>query len=195
MIAIDPNTLYERARCFDPLAIHMALTPKQKQFAKEYIVDLNATAAAIRAGYAKKSAVKSGYRNMQNEDVVAGIRKAQEARAERTEISADRVLKEIAALAFVDPSTILRKTRHGVTITETSKLTDAQRRCIQSLSETTNGEIKCRLTDKIRALELLGKHLGLFLERHEHSGPGGGPMKVQAMSDEELEQIARGEGA
>lgn len=78
------------------------MTPKQRQFVAEYLVDLNATRAAIRAGYSARTAASIGQENLTKPEIASAIRSAQEARAERTEITADRVLKELAKIGFSD---------------------------------------------------------------------------------------------
>lgn len=71
------------------------LTPKQAAFAREYLVDLNATQAAIRAGYAPRSAEMTGSRLLRNDKVAAAVQKAMDARSQRTELTADKVLRDI----------------------------------------------------------------------------------------------------
>ena len=156
------------------------LTPKQQRFVEEYLVDLNATAAAARAGY--KEANKQGPRLLVNVGVAAAVQKAKDARSNRTEITADRVLKELGRIAFLDPRKVMKWGPDGVTFLDSDGLTDDEARCVAEASETvteSGGSIKVKLLDKLRALELIGKHLGMWVERHEHGGPGGGPVQVQ----------------
>ena len=80
----------------------MALTPKQKRFVQEYLVDLNATAAAIRAGYSKKTANRIASENLSKPDIQIAIKEAQDSIQKRTEITQDMVIKEMAKLAFFD---------------------------------------------------------------------------------------------
>lgn len=79
------------------------LAPRQEMFVREYLIDLNATQAAVRAGYSKKTAMVQGCRLLRNAHVQEAIAKAKAARADRLEITADRVLQEIALLAFFRP--------------------------------------------------------------------------------------------
>ena len=81
----------------------MALTAKQAAFVKEYLVDLNATQAAIRAGYSERSAYSIGQENLCKPEIQAAIQEEVKKRSERTEITADMVLREFAKLAFFDP--------------------------------------------------------------------------------------------
>jgi phage terminase small subunit len=82
----------------------MKLTPRQQTFVQAYIVSLNATQAAKEAGYSEKTAKSQGQRLLTNADVADAIADAMKARSERTEITADRVLHELAAIAFLDPA-------------------------------------------------------------------------------------------
>ena len=80
----------------------MALTPKQKRFVAEYLLDLNATAAAKRAGYSEKTACEQAARLLANVKVQTAVQEAEQARQERTEITQDMVLREMSKLAFFD---------------------------------------------------------------------------------------------
>ncbi|MDI9853820.1 terminase small subunit [Comamonas sp. 17RB] len=80
----------------------MELTPKQARFVAEYLIDLNATQAAIRAGYSAKTAASQGARLLKQGGVARAVQAAQQARAVRTEITQDRVLQELARIAFFD---------------------------------------------------------------------------------------------
>jgi len=83
-------------------APQLGLTPKQQRFVDEYMVDLNATQAAIRAGYSPDTAAAIGYENLQKPQIHAALQEAREAQQERTGITADRVLREIALMALAD---------------------------------------------------------------------------------------------
>jgi len=160
-------------------------------FQKEYLVDLNGTQAAIRAGYSPKRADKTAIRLLKRPEVRKAVNKEIAKRSKRIEINADKVLQELARLAFADVAGIISIKKGRVKVTDSDKLTDAQRSCIASVSSTANG-LQIKLHDKKGSLELLGKHLGLFPTRMEHSGPNGGPIEsrdVTNLSDEELERI------
>ena len=138
------------------------LTERQKRFCDEYLIDLNATQAAIRAGYSKKTAKVIGNENLTKPDIAARIKKRRDAQIKRTEITADRVLLELARIAFVDGSAFATITARGnVKFTPTDELTNDQRAVIAGVK---NGKFgtEIKTNDKVRALELLGKHLGLF---------------------------------
>ena len=151
------------------------LTPKQKAFAAEYLVDLNAAAAATRAGYSERTARAKGYVLLQNPDIQAEIRAGMENRAKRLEISQDMVIQELARIAFFNATRAARvvNSQYGarVEFTDTGELTDDERAAIASIEETKHG-IKVSSYDKVRALELLGKHLGLFDKAAGATPPG-----------------------
>lgn len=106
------------------------LTDRQARFCEEYLIDLNATQAAIRSGYSEKTANRIASELLSKLDIQEKITELKAERSQRTEITQDRVVKELAAVA--------------------------------------RAEIKgVRAVDKLKALELLGKHLGMFVERYE----------------------------
>jgi len=155
------------------------LTPKQKAFVEEYLIDLNATQAAIRAGYSKKTARKIGQENLTKPDIQKAIQAAMDERSKRTEVTADRVIKELAKIAFADIRDFVMWDENGVEILPSA---DVDGTVLAEVSETINiqtfpngGEVekrqkKVKLHDKMKALELLGKHLALFTEKHQISG-------------------------
>lgn len=134
------------------------LTEKQKRFVQEYLVDLNATAAAQRAGYKDPNI---GRQLITKNNVSAAIQEAIDKRRNRVEITQDRVLQELAAIAFAkgtDYASIIS----GVVMTnDTEELTEEQKAAIVSIKQTKEG-VEVKLADKMRALELLAKHLGLL---------------------------------
>lgn len=149
----------------------LKLTPKQKLFCKYYLISLNATDAAIKAGYSKKTADVIGIQNLGKLNIKKYIEERMNKRAEKLEITADKVLEEIAKLAFANTTDILEITDHGVNIKDLSKLDTT---CIASAEEVFDKEgmrvgVKVKLHDKTKNLELLGRHLGLFKDKVEHS--------------------------
>ena len=136
------------------------LTDKQKRFVDEYMVDLNATAAARRAGYKDPNI---GRQLITKNNVSAEIQKRQAKLRGRLEITQDRVVTELARIAFTDRGAFARVTDDGsrVTLTDTDRLTEDQRAALAGVKETKYG-IEVSTYDKVRALELLGKHLGMF---------------------------------
>lgn len=143
----------------------MALTPKQKRFVEEYLIDLNATQAAIRAGYSPDTANEQGSRMLANVSIRAHIDRAMAERSKRTGVNADRVLRELAKVAFVNAADVIN-TKDATIKTGAS---DEDTAAIQSVKVKTScsetGEMverEIRMADKLKALELLGKHLGMY---------------------------------
>ncbi len=141
------------------------LTNKQAAFVAEYLVDLNATQAAIRAGYSERTAYRIGAELLQKTSVAEAIAAGQAKRAQRVEITADRVVSELAKIAFADPRDLMEWGPDGVKLKASADLTEEQAASVAEVSETTTkdgGSLKLKKHDKVKALELLGKHLGIF---------------------------------
>lgn len=166
----------------------MKLTAKQIRFVDEYLVDFNATQAAIRAGYSPKTAAAAAARLLRNVNIQAEIARRQKDLQRRTEISQDRVVKELARIAFADASdyacveTYMYENKDGtlsplqvVSPKDTGVLSDDQRAAIAGIKQGANG-IEIKLHDKIKALELLGRHIGMFNDKLSLSGSDGGPL-------------------
>lgn len=145
------------------------LTPKQQRFVEEYLVDLNATQAAIRAGYSEKSAARISVELLNKTQVRKSIEKAQAKRAERTEVTADRVVTELAKIAFADPRDLMEWGPDGLVLKDCRTIPDAAAAAVSEVSESKDG-IKLKKLDKLKALELLGRHLGMFTDKVEMSG-------------------------
>ena len=141
------------------------ITPRQRRFVEEYLIDLNATQAAKRAGYSARSAASRGSKLLRNPAVAAAIESAQAKRAQRTRVSADRVVTELAKVAFGDPRRLFSWGPGGVELRESSELTEAEAALVSEVSETrtaAGGTRRVKLHCKMTALTALGKHLGLF---------------------------------
>lgn len=146
----------------------MKLTAKQQLFVKEYLVDLNATQAAIRAGYSKKTAHRIGAENLQKHAVSTAIEKALNKRTEKIDITAERVLQEIAKIAFANMGEFVKWANNNIELLDSEDLTDEQLACISEIVETDTKhgkQIKFKLHDKLAALHKLSQHLGLFREK------------------------------
>ena len=142
------------------------LTPKQKAFVAEFMVDLNGAAAARRAGYSKRAADRQAWENLRKPEIQTAIRKALQERAERTLISCDQVIRELAAVAYLDPGEI---SPHRLTGPEDLKtLPEHVRRAIVGWSWTRDGRFVPKLASKLDALEKLARHLGLYQAPREN---------------------------
>lgn len=141
------------------------LNEKQKRFVSEYIIDLNAKQAAIRAGYSPKTAEVQASRLLSLVKVQTEITKAMEDREKRTGITQDRVLAELSAIAFAKATDYVEVDEDGfVKIKPTAGLTDEQKSAIAGIKKGANG-IEIKLVDKTKALEMLSRHLGLFNDK------------------------------
>lgn len=153
-----------------------ALMPKQARFVEEYLIDLNATNAAKRAGYAEKTSYSIGQRLLKHVEIQTAIEAAKARRSQRTEINQDAVIKEIAKVAFGDIRTVMEWGPHGVRLKDSSELPDDASALVAEVSETTTesgGSLKLKVNDKLKALELLGKHLGIFEKNNKLDISGG----------------------
>lgn len=143
------------------------LSEKQKRFVDEYLVNLNATQAAIRAGYSERSAETIGYENLRKPQIAAEIAKRQTNLQKKLGITQERVLNELAAIAFANAADFVQIDREGMfCITPTCDLAEDKRRALATIKNGRNG-VEIKTHDKVRALEMLGKHLGLFRENAE----------------------------
>lgn len=181
----------------------MNLTEQQQKFCDEYLIDLNATQAAIRAGYSAKTAAEQSSRLLRIVKVRNQIDKLMAERSKRTGVNQDRVIRELAKIAFVNPNDVIN-IKDG-SVKENANIDDLA--CIQSIKvKTVDGEKgyseerEVRLNDKMKALELLGKHLGIFTEKIEEDlnvnivvdygdGEGKGSRKVNDSMAERLSEL------
>lgn len=141
------------------------MTAKRVRFVEEYLVDLNAAAAARRAGYTSKRSEAVGYDLLTNADVQAAIEAAQKERSARTGVTADRVVKELARIAFADARSVMTWGPGGVVLRDSETLTAEVAAAVAEVSETkseSGGSIKVRLADKLSALDKLARHLGMY---------------------------------
>lgn len=168
----------------------MSLTAKQKRFCDEYLIDLNATQAAIRAGYSEKTAYRTGADNLRKPQIEEYIAKRQKELSRSTEITQERVIKELALIAFsnnADYAHVVEKKMQveagGVLVDVldkdgkpvmyrtvepvlTEELTEEQKRALAVIKKGRDG-LEVKSCDKVKALELLGKHLGIFTDKIE----------------------------
>ena len=154
----------------------MPLTAKQQRFVEEYLIDLNASAAARRAGYSARRADEIGYENLRKPQVKAAIDAAQAERSQRTQVTADQVLKEAALVAFSDIGEVLDFSGTEPKLRPASAITEAGRRAIRGIKvkRYTEGKgddarevevTEFSLWPKSTAIEQLMRHLGLYKDR------------------------------
>lgn len=173
------------------------MTEKQKLFADEYLIDLNAT-RAYRVAYPSvkrdETAKSAGSRMLTNVNVAKYIKERMEERQKRTEVTQDRVVEELAAIAFSKATDYVEIRSNGVTgvciIKPTSELSDAQIRAIAGIKEGANG-IEIKLNDKEKALELLGRHLGMWNDKIKVDGEITTNNPFEDLTTEELKKLVR----
>lgn len=158
----------------------MALTAKQQRFVDEYLIDLNATQAAIRAGYSEKTARSISNENLTKPDIQAAIAKGMQARSGRVEITQDMVLRELAKIGFSDIRKVVRWGEtmvrmadgedgeaedmvpyHGLALIDSTEIDDNTAGAIAEVSQGKDG-LKVKLHDKKGALVDIARHLGMF---------------------------------
>lgn len=148
------------------------MTPKQERFVQEYLKDLNATQAAIRAGYSESTAGKIGHENLTKPEIQAAVAKAQMQRAARTEVTQDRVIHELAKIAFSDLRHVADWSGGRINTKDSGQIPDKVAGAISEVRNTKEG-IAVKMHDKIAALDRLGKHLGMFVEKVDHTSSDG----------------------
>jgi phage terminase small subunit len=180
----------------------VSLNARQQQFALEYLVDLNATQAAIRAGYSAKTAGSQGFDLLKNPEIEEAIRAEREARQKATGITVDRVLQEYAKVAFANMEDYVRRDENDGVFVSLGACTREQMAAVSEIHSETYidnddpqkrsvKKIRFKLASKQAALDSIGKHLGMFVERV--AGADGGPVQVNhivrpAKSREEWER-------
>lgn len=155
----------------------MALTPKRARFVAEYLVDLNATQAAIRAGYSPRSAKVEGCRLLTNADVAAAIQDGKAAQFARAGISADRVLEELGRIGFVDMRGFWDEAGNLKAIKDLDEAQGAVLAGFEVIKKNAaagDGVVdtvhKIKVWDKPKALETLARHLGLLKDNATVAG-------------------------
>lgn len=168
------------------------MTDKQKIFADEYLIDLNAT-RAYKVAYPSvkkdETAAVNGSKLLRNTKVADYISRRMEERQKRTEVTQDMVVQELAAIAFAKATDYAEVSGGYVAVRPTTELSDRQISAIAGIKEGANG-IEIKLNDKEKALELLGRHLGMFRDKVEVSGLNGEKSKL----DDLISQMRGGDG-
>lgn len=153
------------------------MTPKQQRFVAEYLVDLNATQAAIRAGYAKGSADVTGARLLGNASVAAAVQAGQAKKLQSLDLTAERTMLEIKRIAFSDIRKLFTdwgglKPVHELSDDEAALLASVEvlKKNLFAGDKKVDTIHKLKVWDKLKALEMLAKHFGVLEERVEHHG-------------------------
>ncbi|HAV4659052.1 TPA: terminase small subunit [Acinetobacter baumannii] len=180
----------------------MALRGKQQRFVDEYLIDRNATQAAIRAGYSAKTATVIGAENLTKPNVLKAIEKGEAELAERTKITQDMVMKELAKIGFSNMLDYATPTKDGDLIPDFSAVTRDQAAAISEVTveEYTEGRgedsrnvkrTKFKLSDKRAALVDMGKHLGMFKDHLVHSNDPENPLTDPKAASTQLSLLAK----
>ncbi|MGP0565567.1 MULTISPECIES: terminase small subunit [unclassified Nitrospina] len=147
------------------------LTHKQKRFIEEYLIDLNATQAAIRAGYSRKTANVQGSQNLTKLSIQAEIQRGLDERSKRLETRRERLLNELSSIAFTNISDVCTWGPEGIHLKPMEELTPEQKVGISQItfSFDKNGKvIGVKMHNKLRALHLLAKHMGIYPKTRKH---------------------------
>ena len=167
---------------------------QHERFCQEYLFDLNGTKAAIRAKFSKKSARSTASQLLTKVNIQQRLAELKALREERTKVTQDRVVKELALIGFSDLQNYI--SIDELTGVITAKGFDAmppeESRALKSIKEdraikedadgkgvTVYDKVSFTMHDKIRALEILARHLGMLVERHEVTGEDGGPVQIE----------------
>lgn len=187
----------------------MKLTAKQARFVDEYLVDLNATQAAIRSGYSARTAEWIGPQLLGKTHVAEAVARRMKDRQRRTEITQDRVLRELAKIGFADIRNAVRWGNtelrvadaaeggepvpyHGLALKASDQIDDDTAAAIAEVAQTKEG-VRVKFHDKKGALVDIGRHLGMFKDRIEHTGKDGAPLNPPAIDASQLSDAALAE--
>lgn len=153
------------------------LTPKHRQFVAEYLVDLNATKAARRCGYSAKTAKQQGARLLTNVDVRAAIQRGQARKLDKVDLTADRVLEELARVAFGNLQDLVTATGADIPLHQLPRAVAAalaSREVVMKNAAAGDDKIdrvlKVKMVDKVPALGLLARHFALLVDRVQVTG-------------------------
>jgi len=178
-----------------PDAKGRSINAKQARFVAEYLIDLNATQAAIRSGYSPKTANEQGSRLLANVKVSAALSSAQAERSKRTEITQDMVLQEYAKIGFSDIRKIAKWGErpiiedvpddydlriYPVELIASETIDDATAAAISEVSLTAQG-VKVKMYDKKGALDSIARHLGMFNDKLDHTSSDGSMAGASAL--------------
>ncbi len=142
------------------------MTSKQRAFVREYLLDRNATQSAIRAGYSSRTARSQGHRLLTNADISKEIEKLNLEAEKRLQVTRDQILQELASIGFMNLKDFFEWDAHGIRLKPIEQIPPRALPAIRALNFREN-TVSLAMSDKIRALQLLGEHFGLFEGRGE----------------------------
>lgn len=149
------------------------LSPKRRKFVLEYVKDFNGKQAAIRAGYSPKTAEVQASRLLSNANLKAAADELSDSAVKKAGVEVGQVISELAYGAFVDPADVFDSSGDAKPMCD---IPPHVRRAISSIDTITRPDgskvVKVKLIDKPRCLEMLGRYLGMFKDKVEHSGSG-----------------------
>lgn len=176
------------------------LNPKQSRFIQEYLIDLNATQAAIRAGYSKKTAGQMGFDLLKKPEIQSAIQKRRNDLAKKAEVTQERIIAEYAKLAFSNAIDYVRVNSEGLPVIDFGDTTQSQFAAIAEVQTETVVEgrdqdtqivrkTKFKLHDKKGALDSLARHLGMFIDKSEvNLNVQGDLLGLSELPDDELDK-------
>ncbi|MEQ9639927.1 MAG: terminase small subunit [Alphaproteobacteria bacterium] len=178
----------------------MAMTRRRQVFIHEYLIDLNGSQAAIRAGYSAKCARQQAERLLRDPEVKLALDEAMQQRAEKIGINSEHVLRELMRLGFANMQDYMRPGPDGDPYLDFSAITRDQAAALVEVTvedfkdkRTADGRdvrrIKFKLADKLGALNKIGEHIGMFPKKHEFTGKGGGPIETVARNELDLSKL------
>ncbi len=169
----------------------MELTRKQIAFCNEYLIDYNATQAALRAGYSKRAAPSQGSTLLHNQKVQVFLDKRRDQILKVTDVNTERVVRELANIAFSNVTDFIKVAKNSVTLTDWSLLSKEQTACIESVCQTKEG-YRLKLYSKPAAIEQLGKYLNMFNREPEVPVE---PDLFKDMTNEQLDRFIESSGS
>lgn len=147
----------------------MSLPPNRRLFVRYYLIDRNATQAAIRAGYSEDTAGQTGHELLKNPEVAAAIAKGEKRLADKADIAALRVIEEFRRIAFSNPADLLEWEDGKLNLLNSDQVPDEVMACISEVRQTQYGLV-IKFHDKNKALDALARHLGLFEKDNRQKG-------------------------
>ena len=170
------------------------LTYRQQLFCTELLVDFNATAAAVRAGYSPHTAPQQGSRLLRHAHIQEEIQRQIDARSARVEVTQDDVLRFWRAVLDTDVSDLIRWDESGLEVKPSHEMSQEALAAIAEIGEVTvagDRAVRVKLHDKAKVSELVARHLGMFQTSRELPPPADDcfPLWVRDLTDEQLQQI------